>query len=241
MKHNTLPPAELWLGPQQQLITHAQHYTQKIFCKYNACTTCKICSLIKDQQYHSIIWLCPEKFYTISSLEPITKTVSFALEKNQHFFFIIQKADFLPPLCQNMLLKTIEEPPIGYHFLFLAERKEYILPTIQSRCRIKTWYTHTFSNDIQPLIHFFTEKALNPLTCIDKLAKHNPNERESIELLDTIISYWLAQYEKTINTCNKNHKNIQKKLRLLMKAQQQPPMPGSSKLFWKNLFLQWQE
>ena len=49
-------------------------------------------------------------------------------------------ADFLTEACSNSLLKSVEEPPTGYHFIFLAERLSQILPTIQSRCMIKSLY-----------------------------------------------------------------------------------------------------
>jgi DNA polymerase III delta prime subunit len=235
---NYTTPAQLWLGCPEELVLHAQHYLQKLFCLEDGCATCKTCSLITKKQYHAILWLYPEKQqYTISSLEPITETVSFALEKDQHFFFVIEKADFLSVLCQNMLLKTIEEPPAGYHFLLLAERKEHILPTLQSRCHIKNLVTHKEQQN-HPLMQFFTQKIDKPFFLFDELEKNTLHEQESIELLDSIIAHWLKQYtEKSEIDAEK----IQKKLQLLLHAQQQQPMPGSSKLFWKNLFLQWQE
>lgn len=239
MNRILLPPAELWFGNSKQLILQAQRYLQNFFCQNNACTTCKTCSLIIQQQHHATLWLYPEKQYTLESLEPIAQTISLVLEQNQHFFFVIQKADFLSKTCQNMLLKMLEEPPTGYHFLLLAERKEYILPTIQSRCHIKIWKTNAREQINQPLTQFFTQKTHDPFTFLEQLEKNTPHEQESIELLDIIISYWLEQHVKTINT--NNNQDTQKKLKLFLQAQQKPPMPGSSKLFWKNLFLQWQE
>ncbi len=232
-----VPPAELWLGGHQQLIIYAQQYVQKIFCPNNGCTTCKTCSLIKNRQYHATIWLYPDKQYTLASLEPITQTISFALDTGQHFFFIIQKADHLSHVAQNMLLKTIEEPPTGYHFLLLAERKEQLLPTIQSRCHIKTFNTAGSSTTHQSFLAFFTAQEKNPFFFLEELEKSCPHEYESIEMLDAIITYWLTQYTQSATT---DREQAHKKLTLLLNVKKQPPMPGSSKLFWKNLFLQWQ-
>ena len=49
--------------------------------------------------------------------------------ENQHYFFVIQKADLLTLACSNRLLKPIEEPPAGYHFIFLSESLDQIIPT----------------------------------------------------------------------------------------------------------------
>jgi len=37
---------------------------------------------------------------------------------------------------QNALLKILEEPPLGVHFLLLASSEDFFLPTIKSRCSL---------------------------------------------------------------------------------------------------------
>ncbi len=49
---------------------------------------------------------------------------------------IIDPADDLEPSAANALLKSLEEPPAGTHFLLVAHRLGRLLPTIRSRCRI---------------------------------------------------------------------------------------------------------
>ena len=107
------------------------------------------------------MWLTPEKSYTLPQLQPIFETISLQLAPDEHFFFIIEHADALTPACANSLLKVMEEPPTGYHFLLLAERQDTILPTIRSRAVISSFYTH----DGIPKEHvlFFISLALNSI------------------------------------------------------------------------------
>ncbi|GGD92482.1 DNA polymerase III subunit delta' [Tsuneonella deserti] len=49
---------------------------------------------------------------------------------------IIDPADDLETSASNALLKSLEEPPAGTHFLLIAHRPARLLPTIRSRCRV---------------------------------------------------------------------------------------------------------
>ena len=49
---------------------------------------------------------------------------------------ILYKCDKLTTQAQNALLKTIEEPPKGVHWILLSDSLETILDTIKSRCQI---------------------------------------------------------------------------------------------------------
>ncbi len=245
-----LPPAQLWIGPHHNLVEHATIYLQKILCKNKGCNTCNTCIQIRDQQHHAIIWLYPEKKYTLDQIDVIFNTISFALENKNHFFFVIQKADFLPAVCANRLLKPIEEPPTGYHFLLLAERSEHILPTIRSRCMSKSFYSNEFTQLHEDLFNCFTStKKQSPIDFMKLLQTSKINERESVELMDMLLKFWIKKYK---NSAKKNATASQEKnataqsslytaarnVEILKKHILLLPMPGSSKLFWKNLFLQ---
>src|SRR3990172_4477768 len=134
--HKTLPPAQLFIGQHAQALEAVELFLQKMLCKNNGCNTCILCLQIREKQHHALMWLHPEKNYTIDQFDDLFTTLSLQLQSDELFFFIIQKADFLTAACANKLLKPMEEPPTGYHFILLAERVEQIVPTITSRCVI---------------------------------------------------------------------------------------------------------
>lgn len=51
-------------------------------------------------------------------------------------FFIFKDADKLSVICQNRILKLLEEPKENYHFILQATAAEAFLPTIRSRAYI---------------------------------------------------------------------------------------------------------
>lgn len=248
-------PAYLFIGSADTLLEHAIAVLQQQFCQNiqqtnMACSVCIQCRKIREQQHESVLWLCPEKQYAIDDLDVIFSTIAFALEQDHHFFFVLQKADMLTSTCANALLKSLEEPPAGYHFILLAQRHELILPTIKSRCFIEQLQSTDTETQMPALFPFFTTTTFHdPIAFGKELESANLNEWESLALLDQLLVYWADVYKKSLikkdgssTHGEQNRTKLAEKMILhLKKAMLQPPMPGSSKLFWKNLFLQIKE
>ena len=227
---------QLWVGQHEAVVTRVTQLLQKTFCQNGGCNTCTPCMQVRDHQHHAIMWMEPEKTYTKDQFNDLFATLSFSLDQDKHYFFIIQKADFLPPAPANRLLKSLEEPPPGYHFILIAERADQLLPTIKSRCVI---HEHTSNEQLcnHPLFSFFTAEALfDPIQFLKTLDTSKINERESIELVDALLKYWIGYYKKNMNNSGK----IIQKIAALKQIAQKPPMPGSSKVFWKDAYLQFQ-
>ena len=232
-----IPPAQLFIGQQSRTIQVVEEFLQNILCKNNACNTCIACTAIRTRQHHAIHWLFPEKNYTIDSLQDIFNRISFQLEPHESFFFIIQKAEFLTTLCANKLLKPMEEPPPGYHFILLAESIENIPSTIRSRCVINIITSIDKHSLSHPLYEVFTNKFLS-IQQFSQLLDTTPiNERETVELLDMIIAYWLSRYQQTSNNIQEQ-KKINSIITCFQNTLSRLPMPGSSLIFWRNIYLQ---
>ncbi len=252
-------PGYLYIGNQDSLLEHSVTLLQNFFCPSGhpalrqaqdeirdkareGCRVCITCRKIQEQQHESVLWLCPEKQYAIDDLKVIFSTISFALETGQHFFFVLQKADLLTTACANAMLKSLEEPPAGYHFILLAERAEFVLPTIKSRCLVEHLHSAE-SIPLAPLMPFFmTTTFHDPVAFGKELEASNPSEWESLALIDQLILHWSDQYKKSFITTDLSKRTqAERMIGHLKKALAQPPMPGSGKLFWKNLFLQIKE
>jgi DNA polymerase III, delta subunit len=233
----TVPLAQLLIGRHDQALKAVEFFLQSILCKNNNCNICKDCINIREKQHHALMWLHPEKNYTIEQLDDLFTTLSFQLQPDEHFFFIIQKADYLTTACANKLLKPMEEPPHGYHFILLAERIEQILPTIRSRCITHTLNTADSLPTSHPLIESFTIKIVTSNEFAKIIDTTNVNERESIELLNQIIYYWFTKYQQQTNNSN-NNIHLSSLITKLQQAQLHPPMPGSCTTFWRNVYLQ---
>lgn len=234
-------PAQLFLGSSVITKQKALRYVQKLFCLHGSCNSCTTCMLIINEQYHAVRWFRPEKqWYAIHELEDIFHTTAFMLDQHQQFIFIIEAADKLSSAAANTLLKIVEEPPAGYQFIFLATRRDMILPTILSRCLI-----HTIAGNEQsePAIVDFCQLFTTKMVCMpmvfdttyEKVITAFP---DPLPLLDTIFGYWMDRYtQATLD--NDQHAGDQAQLMIkeLCYAYQHLPMPGSTKLFWRTLLL----
>jgi DNA polymerase-3 subunit delta' len=234
-----IPPAQLWIGKPLILHSTTVEYLQKLMCKNNGCSFCTTCLQLKQQQHYDVLWLQPEKTqYTISSIEPIFQTIAYTVAPDQNFFIILQKADLLTQQCANSLLKSLEEPPTGYHFILLAEREDQILPTIHSRCVVKRFKDISDISEQSPLFTFFTMKDTNPLQFLQILEKENLSDRQAFELIETVLEFWRNKYQTAVQQNDQEKATrAEHKIAILTQSLEKPPMPGSAKLFLKNLFL----
>jgi DNA polymerase-3 subunit delta' len=225
---------QLWVGEHKAVMERVTEQLQKVWCSQQGCNTCNTCIQIRDHQHHAIMWLAPEKTYTKDQFDDVFQTMSFALEQGANYFFIIQKADTLPHAPANRLLKVLEEPPAGYHFILISERPDQLMPTIKSRCVVHELRTESKMKDHPLFSHFSGKKLSNPISFLKELDQSKINEQETIDLLDSLLKYWADRY--------KNNADYRQRaftvLAVLKKGFEMPPMPGSSKIFWQDIYLQ---
>jgi len=232
-------PSQVWVGNPTELHQQAIKFLQNQFCKLGsqaACHKCTTCHQIRDQQFYNILWLCPDNQYKVEQVREVLMRLALRLGHDEQFYFIFQDAQCLNESGANSLLKSIEEPPLGYNFIFLVPRKELLIATILSRSIVKNFVSQDSSASHEIYLAFTSQKnkfAQNAMEFNNLLEKYKDlTDQESRTILDQIYGYWLNQAKSESDLLNLNQK-----ITCLQQAQEFPPMPGSSKLFWRNLYL----
>ncbi len=245
---SSIPPAQLWIGQQQQLYDAASLEMQKMFCTLEAQKNdlatlkecfCPACRKIKQHTHPSIVWIVPEKNYLAEDLEVIFGNVAFKLDEDTHFFFILGRAHTLTRTCANRLLKVLEEPPRGFHFILLANNASTLLPTISSRCILRQ-FTPDQSLNVHELLTFFLEehKLHDPIGFERELRKHALSDSLSIELFHELYGVISQQFIKDSQLPDQAGRDqLETTLAVLNSTMRVLPHSGSATIFWKNLYL----
>jgi len=224
-------------------VCRVQEYLQNVLCPHGGCTDCHSCQQIAAGQHHSVRWFCPERYYTRDILAELFHGITLSLEPGQQIFFVLRKADFFNDSCANALLKPLEEPPPGYHFILLARRTATVLPTIRSRCVLTICGDAADAIPHPQLFDFITApRPHDARAFLRALEQSKINERESVELLDALLRHWAKRYEEAVRTNNaKKISATRPVMALIERGIARPPMPGGSKIFWRDMFLQLSE
>ncbi|MFC1854360.1 hypothetical protein ACFLY6_00625 [Candidatus Dependentiae bacterium] len=230
---------------QDSLVEHAQKILAQHFCQSKGGVkncSCKTCDKIRINQHHLLMWLSPEKQYLVGDIDVVLKTISLKLQDNDHFFFVFENAERLGAAAGNRLLKTIEEPPERYHFIFLTTNPNDVLPTIKSRSTqiISESYRSLFCEN-KILDAFLSELKPHTLLEFEKILKDSEiNHIESKAILDKLILTFISRQKDLIGKNNLKSSHLQslcQVINLLQKSLQTPPAPGSQEIFWKQLYL----
>lgn len=240
VKNQTLPPAQLLVGEPSLVAQQACAMLQQALCPQAGCGQCRDCVRVTDRSHYQVLWLSPEKGqYTRAELTCIGDKIAFALDPREQFFFVLESVELLSATCANMLLKSIEEPPAGYHFLLLTERRDMVLPTIVSRCVEYHYASEEQEAPNQGFIAAFTAPNLTDMRRFAELFDQaSPTEQGSVALLDQIRGYWHEQLKAGL--LQNDHLQVQKAkilLETIETSSKRLPMPGSVKLFWRNFYL----
>jgi len=214
---------QLWIGKNNLLLEKVEQYLSECFCPNKTRDMCSTCESLRTNQHPNVVWLTPEKGYLTSDIEIIFKKISFSLNTDEQFFFILNKSERLGIICSNKLLKILEEPPRGYNFILLSNNLNAILPTIQSRSLIKP-FTSNSEESLHPLLTFF-DKTINPVAFDQELRNNALSEHDTMQILDELFG--------SID------KNDTDKITYIKNAMSHPPQPGGSNLFWKNFYLKY--
>ncbi len=133
------------IGKRRVAIELAQ---RELCFKRSACGVCEGCKVFQTDplplELPNFLRIAPEGKAGLIKIGAIRDSdlveggvlqwVSMAPPPKCHRWVLIEDAHRLNGASANMLLKTLEEPPPGTHFLLVTHRPESMLQTIRSRC-----------------------------------------------------------------------------------------------------------
>lgn len=100
------------------------------------CGACSACRTFDGGNHPDAVFIAPDKKSSISAEFVRENVISAAYVRPYRAavkVFIVDKAELLTPAAQNILLKTLEEPPPYGVFLLCAQGETWLLPTVRSR------------------------------------------------------------------------------------------------------------
>lgn len=133
----------------------ALEFAQRELCfRRTACGQCEGCRLFADEELPfelpNLLRITPEGKAGVIRIDQIREGLdsanqprfsrgviewaSLAPPMGCHRWILVEEAHRLNESSGNILLKTLEEPPAGTHFILVTHRPEALLQTIRSRC-----------------------------------------------------------------------------------------------------------
>lgn len=198
-------------------------------------------SLMREKRHPALRWIVPSgNLYRKDDLETVFEETHTQRTDADKLVFIFERADLLNDACANRLLKIVEEPPQGIYFFFLTPRREFVITTLASRALVLTTLadTHTAAQS-HPLVELL-KKAERPAHAYltQALEKQPPSEQETKFLLDELQVFWTNTWRTALEKGDLNtQKNAERILKVITYGYDRLPMPGSSKYFWRTIFL----
>jgi DNA polymerase-3 subunit delta' len=140
----------LWAGPEGSgKKTYALALVRSLFCKEGPqCPGCATCKQVLNKTHPDLFWVDRDYFWSDDPED--RKKQGIVVDVAKRLSEKLNRAPFSAPLkvavipnaeelnkdAQNVLLKTLEEPPANSLIILLAEKTGDFLPTVLSRCRL---------------------------------------------------------------------------------------------------------
>ena len=104
--------------------------------KGDACDHCSSCKKIDHGLHPDVLLIEPEgQNIKVDQVRQLQRDLAYRPYEGKRRVCILTAADRMAPNMSNILLKTLEEPPLHTVIVLLANNSRLILPTILSRCQ----------------------------------------------------------------------------------------------------------
>ena len=136
------PHALLFSGPEGVGKRFAAGlFARAVFCRSEGavpCFSCEACGKIERGAFPDLISIGIAEDKTrilIEQIQEIERIVAYHPFSGDRRVIIIDPADLMTENASAAILKTLEEPPAGTHFILVTDRAFSLPPTILSRCQ----------------------------------------------------------------------------------------------------------
>lgn len=104
--------------------------------KGDACDHCSSCKKIDHLLHPDVLLIEPEgQTLKVDQVRQMQRELAYRPYEGKRRVCILTAADRMAPNMSNILLKTLEEPPLHTMIILLANNPRLLLPTILSRCQ----------------------------------------------------------------------------------------------------------
>ncbi len=136
------PPCSLVLegGSQVQRSALAGYLLKALHCRNpgpGPCLECDLCLKIEADAFRDLFRLTPLEGLSVDEIREMRPALSQSPHHNWRMI-VLEEAGEMNAACANALLKSVEEPVSRNIFVFLANEREAIMPTIVSRSFVLT-------------------------------------------------------------------------------------------------------
>jgi DNA polymerase-3 subunit delta' len=114
----------------------ARSFAAALLCADGGCGTCQSCQLVAENAHPDLTVMSTDRvMIPIDEVRELVETASLGATMGGYRIILVEDADRMVPRTANVLLKALEEPPVGTIWLLCAPFEADLLPTIRSRVR----------------------------------------------------------------------------------------------------------
>lgn len=192
------------------------------------CGNCQPCTQFQSGNHPDVIYVRTSKKtgYGVDDIRDyILSQVNIRPYQSKYKIYIMEAADSMTIQAQNVLLKTIEEPPAYALFFLLAENKTRLLETVLSRCvhlkmplltesEMQAFLRQTGREDKQDLIPF-AEGNIGKFLQLSESETFAEMKRDLENLLDRFIKSEERVIIGEVKKLEKYEENLEEALNVL--------------------------
>ncbi|MCL5436564.1 MAG: hypothetical protein M1549_01645 [Candidatus Dependentiae bacterium] len=191
------------------------------------------------QTHPALHWMRPGgQTYRRDDLEPFFEEVYRSRGENSPIFYLFTRADLLNESSANSMLKVLEEPPPATYCLLGTPCLDFVLPTIVSRSQVVPVSGSMVAGTSLLISHFLGTMRQSYAPFMKLLESEEIDERKTRVLLDMLSSQAQDAFRRAVLAQDAAEcRRIERLQRIIGYGYEHLPMPGSSKSFWRTLYL----